>query len=121
MGLNDLKYKDKNGNSISIDQFIELIQSDYKRVCSDQVGDFWISTVWLGIPCGLFMNQYFETMVFTRPNGNIEATDWEDRLMERYKTLDEAQKGHEEIVKIFERKCGENRVPREKKEEKVFV
>jgi hypothetical protein len=90
-----IEYYDKQGNPLTYEQYRDLLQTigpEYKRVASTQVGDVWISTVWLGLD-----HQYgdgppliFETMQFD----DDTAGDYE-----RWSTLEEAQAGHEAWVK----------------------
>lgn len=87
-------YYDRDGNPMTMGQWAERFEDNaYKRVAFDSVGDFEISTVWLGLD-----HQYgdgepliFETMVFgSSPN--------EENEMRRYTSEDEARAGHAEIV-----------------------
>lgn len=83
-------YYDKQGQPISMDEYFRLWpDEDYKRIGADQVGDTWVSTVWLGSDHGYGDLQIFETMCF---GGKF------DQDMVRYGTLEEAQQGHQTIV-----------------------
>ena len=57
-----------------------------------RVGDFYVSTVFIGIPGGLF-----ETMVLNY-NEDSEKQDHADLFQERYQTWKEAFDGHCKIV-----------------------
>lgn len=91
-----IDYYDKDGSRLSLLAWgKKLEEHDYKRVDESILDDgTWISTVWLGLN-----HQYgdgppliFETMVFPSKD-NLDEQD-----MERYSTLEEAKKGHEEMV-----------------------
>jgi hypothetical protein len=74
---------------------------DAVRVCGHSyVGDYWISTVFLGIDHGIGTEGsdaiLFETMVFT---GVSEVKD-----CLRWATYDEAMAGHKEIVNLYKEK-----------------
>jgi len=89
-----IDYYDKQGNPLTSEQYMDLLRTidrEYKRVASTQVGDIWISTVWLGLDhqCGDGPPLIFETMQFD----DDEAGD-----CERWSTLEEAQAGHEAWV-----------------------
>lgn len=90
---------DKQGNRICLRDVEPLLgDMDYKRVASDEIGLYWVSTVWLGLdhqmPFHLagvgFSPLIFETMVFL--GGTVVDTH-----MQRYSTEDQAKAGHEAI------------------------
>jgi hypothetical protein len=110
---------DRQGNPISMRQFGELHASeDYVRVAADHLddGQLWVSTVWLGLDHGFGSGPplTFETMVFVhlteeqiearrRQWATITTLDpgrfpWEESMIERYSTEDEARDGHRKIV-----------------------
>ena len=68
--------------------------SDQRIVSQENVGQFWISTVFLPTPHGLNLDQHFETMVFDR---NPDSPDG-DVYQDRYSTWDEAAAGHKKAV-----------------------
>ncbi len=80
-------------------EWAKLIEdSEYKRVAETTLPDGkWVSTVWLGLDHSFGGDKplIFETMVFSRKD------DENDLDYQRYSTLEEAQKGHEEIVKKY--------------------
>lgn len=83
-----------DGEIVKTDMIVAALWAthhDNERIVGkDQVRDLEISTVFLTSPhrCG-----QFETMIFT-PNDSTTAT--------RYKTLDEAKKGHANLVKYHQ-------------------
>ena len=94
-------YFDRMGNPISMVKWAVLnVSLYYKVVKQEDVGDFWVSTVWLGINHDFFnLGQpiIFETMIFPRKHKEI---DYDDRYMERYCTEEEAIAGHAKAVEI---------------------
>ncbi len=96
-------YKDKLGNVIDVETWEQLHNNhDYRIIKQEQIGKYFISTIWLGTPhCDLKnpniiegFHAYFETMVF-----------WDEETESfRYDTLEEAKKGHEEVVKEYKEK-----------------
>jgi hypothetical protein len=89
----------KDGEPISFRAWAELFgQEDYKRVAETTVGSYWVSTVWLGINHN-FMGDpplIFETMVFNTVDGSLA----DDKYMERYSTIQQAEQGHGHIVEM---------------------
>lgn len=87
-----MKYKDKFGNPISIN-IVELLlrHPNYKIVKQENIGEYFLSTVWLAIEH--LGGHYFETMVFS----NIDSNS--NELKDRYETLKEAEEGHERYAK----------------------
>jgi hypothetical protein len=90
-------YFDKEGRGISLETFADLmITQEYRRVASDMIGDYHVSTVWLGINHA-FSNveapTIFETMIF---GGEFE----DEGYMERYSTEKEALEGHKRAVEL---------------------
>lgn len=62
-----------------------------RRIRRDDVGDTSVSTVYLG---GLFAsNEEYETMVFGEDHPM-------DKYIKRYRSLEEAVKGHEKILEL---------------------
>jgi hypothetical protein len=90
---------DKDGNAISRDEYIALLeQPDYKRVAKDVLPNGRVvSTVWLGLDHSWGDDSpplIFETMVF--PSEDDFAEMW----CERYTTLALAQEGHARLVLV---------------------
>lgn len=98
-----MEYKDKFGNKITADQLeMHLWDNQYKIIKQENIGKYFISTVWLGVPFGTFPpHDYFETIVFT--NISDDVIDHSEELY-RYRTLEEAKEGHERIVKEYKEK-----------------
>lgn len=89
-------YQDKFGAEINLERWGELLEDPKYRVIKQTRGNNGlVSTVWLGSPhCGKQgTDYYFETMVFR--DDNTEA----DQEFARYRTLAEAEEGHERKVK----------------------
>jgi hypothetical protein len=82
----------------SLDEWGEWFtrEHDKRRVAIDEVGDFKISTVFLGLDYGGFMEGskplLFESMIFRKQTG------YKDIFCERYSTWDEAKQGHAIIL-----------------------
>jgi hypothetical protein len=90
---------DKNSKPLKLMEWAKLVEDkDYKRVAEITLPDGkWISTVWLGLNhnWGEGKPLIFETMVFP------SKSDLSELDIDRYSTLEEAQKGHEEFVKKY--------------------
>jgi len=93
-------YYDRDGDPISLERWAELRGTDdtYLRVAEDTVGDFWVSTVWLGInhQFGSGPPLIFETMIFgAGDRGDLTDECW------RYTTEAAARAGHREVVTLL--------------------
>ena len=97
-----MKNFDKNGKEINYEEWGKLLEDkDYKIIKQETLPDGKkVSTVWLGLDHNFGEGEplIFETMVFPSEG------DFSDVDVERYSTLEEAQKGHEEMVKKWSRK-----------------
>lgn len=88
-------YYDRQGNPMTLDEWIAAVETrdtTTRRVAEDEVGDVWVSTVWLGLNHNTRCDGpplIFETMVF---GGEHDQEAW------RYSTEVEAQAGHVAIV-----------------------
>lgn len=95
-----IRYYDKGGAPIELPDWCEKLEDQtYKRILETTMDDgTWISTVWLGLDHqhGDGQPLIFETMVFQ----SKEELDEQD--IERYSTLDEAIRGHGQIVSKWE-------------------
>ena len=94
-------YRDKEGKELEIEELEPLLRDpDYKVIKQEQLGKYFISTVWLGIPHGVGYH-YFETMVFLTPEGVEDPRESLGETIQcyRYCTKEEALKGHEEVIK----------------------
>ena len=94
-------YFDRMGNPISVAKWAVLNEILYYKVIKQEdIGDFWVSTVWLGINHDFF-NQgppiIFETMIFPKKGKEI---DYDDRYMDRYCTEEDAIAGHAKALEI---------------------
>jgi hypothetical protein len=89
-------YYDRDGKPITLERWAELRHQDqdYQRIAEDTVGDYWVSTVWLGInhQFGNGPPLIFETMVFAEDGRALEGECW------RYSTEQQAAAGHREVV-----------------------
>lgn len=95
-------YRDKEGNVIDLMKFADLWEDlSYRIIKKDIIGNYHISTIWLGVI--YFPNFLFETMVFIG-NDCLKPDFGNEDFIQRYTTLEEAIKGHEEIVKEYEEK-----------------
>lgn len=90
------EFYDKNGRRISIRTWSKLIGNlEYKRVdLTILPGGYRVSTVWLGMDHSFIYSRplVFETMVFPKDS-------WMGLETDRYETLEEAKKGHKDMVK----------------------
>lgn len=89
-------YYDRQGQPIDEHTWATLFgQRGYKQVASEQVGDMWVSTIWLGGDHNWWSPGdpliIFETMVF---GGTL------DQHTERYATEQDALAGHARIVEM---------------------
>jgi hypothetical protein len=86
MGMYDFDFQDKSGLAISQREWEVLFADEtYKRIARDALFNGEVSTVWIGLPGTLF-----ETAVFG-------VNGW-DGYIQRYESLEEAQKGHLNLV-----------------------
>ncbi len=93
------EWYDRNGKPITdLLEWARLLNdAEYKRVAYDDLGDGrYISTVWLGLDHGYGRGPplIFETMTFGPGGGDCQ----------RYATLEEARRGHEEMLDEFRRR-----------------
>lgn len=91
-------YYGRDGSPITRDEWLAAHESQEdweraRRVAEDQVGEVWISTVWLGLDhaFGYGPPLIFETMCF---GGSMDQEAY------RYSTESEALAGHAEIVSL---------------------
>lgn len=90
-------YYDKEGKPISLEVLGALYGSteDYRRIGLDYVGNWRVSTVWLGSDHNFSEvgpPLIFETMVF-------EGNKSDDKFCARYATEAEARTGHARVVR----------------------
>lgn len=76
---------------------------DRRRVAETEVGDFWVSTVFLGVDhnfCEAGPPLLFETMVFRVSDGTPRtSSSW------RYSTWEQAEAGHAAAVALVTREA----------------
>lgn len=104
----ELRYKDKLGRIIEADELEVLLRNrEYTVIKQEMIGEYFVSTVWLGVPHGIPPNQYFETMVWKQKNAKDDPRNdnkfGEELECVRYQTLNEAEAGHEEVVQEYKR------------------
>ena len=92
-------YFDRNGQPITLRQYGELMERPaYRIVEQEYLPDLvYVSTVWLGLNHNFFNEQaplIFETMIFADLDQEI------DQRQLRYSTIEEAEKGHRETVRL---------------------
>lgn len=86
---------DRQGKPITdLLAWAKLLENEsYKRVAEDQIGPYWVSTVWLGLDHNHSIKGsplIFETMVF--------GPGEDDIFCDRYSTEQEAAEGHVDVV-----------------------
>ena len=90
---------DKNGKPIKLMEWARLFEDgNYKRIALTELpNNVRVSTVWLGLDHSFDGDKLliFETMVFGGKH---------DGDQDRYTTLEEAQKGHKDMVKRIKTK-----------------
>jgi hypothetical protein len=95
----------KKGERISDDEYMKLSRDkDYKIIKQENVGDYWISTVWLGRDHRFTLEGrplIFETMVFGKTkDGYVDHGDEHD--VERYSDEKSAKEGHDFYVRKYQ-------------------
>src|SRR5882672_10700170 len=85
-------FYDRDGMPIPMEEWARLVEvEDYRRVAWTAVGDFHVSTVWLGLDAGWSWKYpapilIFETMAFDRVG--------DEQFSDRYSTESQARAGH---------------------------
>lgn len=95
----NLSFYDRKGVLITFDKWSKLMNCFfYKVLKQDDLKNYFISTVWLGLEHGFKDNKpiIFETVVFK--NEKQTGIDYLNLYQERYTTEEEAIKGHEEAI-----------------------
>lgn len=95
---------DREGNVISHVEFIELWNDfDYRVVKQEDVGPWWVSTVWTGRPLPpTHAGEWDQLLLFETMAFGKEGTPVEDQeTILRYATEAEAQAGHERLVEFL--------------------
>lgn len=103
-------YYDMEGNPVGLGTWMKLFQDTEARIIAkDRVGDYVVSTVWVGIHHGVPGNVpplIFETMVF--PVGDLE-----DEYTRRYPTKEVALIGHQEAIQWARQQTDDEDLPLE--------
>ena len=95
---------DRQGNNISVEEW-GVIHSTDKIVAQEQIGDYFISTVWIGIDMNWSDEGpplIFETMVFKQSPDSKRLGEEEECL--RWSTEEEARAGHGLMVIAYQSK-----------------
>ena len=97
-------YYDREGKPLSEDEGMSLfsVNADDRRVAETTVGDVYISTVYLGIDHNWSNTGpplIYETMAFRTVDGGPDFG--EELYCYRYATEEQAQIGHDFVVKCF--------------------
>ena len=92
------KFFDKKGRPITLEEWVKQIETGDRSIGRTIIGPYLVSTVYLGLDMCFDGGEplLFETMVF-----KDKSSDELD--MERYSTGEEAIKGHEVMVKKYEK------------------
>lgn len=95
-----VNWYDREGRPITMDEWVTLLgDGDYKRVAESNVGEFWVSTVWMGLDHDISGGKLiFETMVWEVGTATIVYGPV------RYSTLAAAKAGHDWIVNGMKRR-----------------
>lgn len=101
----ETEYRDKFGRIIGCDEMEVLLRNnEYRIVKQDIVGDYSVSTVWLGVPEDMG-TRYFETCVFKCLEKDPLKVDYSEELdCRRYENISQAEVGHAEMVKKWREK-----------------
>lgn len=102
---------DKDGNPISMEEWTRLFGDlEYKTIGKSEVGDYRVSTVWLGLnhSYGDGAMLIFETMIF-------DSDDYSGLFQMRYTTQEQAEIGHRLVVEMLREGChpGDIHIPKE--------
>ena len=97
---------DMDGKPIDAGEFRRLFAGKERLLKQEMVGDYWVSTVWLGLDHGFRPDPaaplIFETMVFDAKPTKI-AGGSSDRFCARYATRKHALDGHVKVVGAIQR------------------
>lgn len=93
---------DRAGQPIGIEDWTRLFADEtYKRVAEDQVGPYWVSTIWLGLDHSHGYTSepiIFETLVSVPDDAEGLGPDVDGH---RYATEQAALDGHAELVTLI--------------------
>lgn len=90
-----MSYYDRQGKLTTLIELSEKFEDmEYKIVKRTIVGEYTVSTVWLGLDHNLFKGNplIFETMIFYKDRNSLD-------YQERYSTEEEALLGHEIAIR----------------------
>ena len=93
-----LNYADWDGEEIQLWEW--MFKSNYlgKHIGDETIGDFRVSTVWLGMNHGYEgCRLVFETMIFCENNTKHDLNNW----LDRYSTYEQALKGHNRVCDLL--------------------
>jgi hypothetical protein len=100
-------YFDREGQEISFDEFcIKCNDLEYKIISQDQIGKYFVSTVWIGLDMGIFRHaapEIFETMIFV----DESEEDFDNELnyyQDRHSTEIQAKNGHARAIDLVMKK-----------------
>lgn len=86
---------DRSGKKMTLVEWSDcLLDSEYRVICEDVVGDYVITTSWIGISCADDSVPTFETMVFNTTIRSIIK-------LQRYDRENEALVGHNEMLEKY--------------------
>jgi hypothetical protein len=94
-------YYDRTGAQIVYDDWVaKLDDPAYRIVAQTVVGDYWVSTIWLGQNHRHLGEQppwIFESQVLRQPGGDVSQTDFTPMEYRRYLTEQDALDGHADL------------------------
>ena len=86
------------GKVISLKEWGELAEDlNYRIVKQEKVGEYFISTIWLGTDLNFYsegVENIFETMIFNKE-------ERAELFQQRYRSLEDAKNGHKKIVSML--------------------
>jgi len=101
------RWYDMDAKEITVDEWEDLYSSNKRTIASENIGDYWISTILLGLdhsftpimkPEIKSRPVIFETMVFGIViEEEIKDIDYSGIYQERFCTKEEALEGHQRI------------------------
>lgn len=98
--IGNIHYFDRRGNPLTLREWTMLcaLKQRYRVLKQEYVGEYWVSTVWLGLDHGFGDGAplIFETMVFDHSQPGRESLN--DLDMQRYSTEQQALAGHQDVV-----------------------
>lgn len=112
VGLGRSPYYDRQGLPVPIGEWVRRLeaQGDYPLIAQDNVGNFLVSTVWLGMDHSLGGGPplIFETMLLPARDGkplppgewpeDDDGSDLSSGRIWRYSTEEDARAGHESVL-----------------------